>query len=407
MTLRHRSRGSYTARPVFIEESADRSCASRAWAATGASVSGLNSGDVENMWDTVVPGFHKRRANGEVFFNDMQHTRTLIASGGGTGGMYRSTSNACSGPTFKGPVYRIEGDEFQYQAQKAAGSPYLSDDHAVSDQDIADACLEVSTKVRSQRGKSNTNLYEDLAEINKTLGMLGQALEHGSKVLSGIPRAALRGATDAYLLYRYGFSPVVQSVGSIVKSLKVKTELKRETTRAFLSLNANAISQITNLGGTHNCIVGKAVNDNVKIRGMSLDEYVLTRSYAAGFSTKGLLSTPWELVPYSFVYDWIANVGDYIGAFLPSPSFHQLGSALAVERIVTTHWSCLGSPPTSGYTVERNVSGSCTRIDWAKWRTQQLPEPGLVIRSDFRFSNLTRSLDAAALVLQKLITLRS
>jgi hypothetical protein len=143
--------------------------------------------------------------------------------------------------------------------------------------------------------------------------------------------------------------------------------------------------------------------DKVLIRAMSLDEYIATKLTQSGITMKGLISTPWELVPYSFVVDWFVNVGDYINALIPSPLYNQLVSGLTTVRTSTVKASAVSTlPASSSLTIVRPVSGSLIATQEQHVRSQGLMAPSLVVKSDFRFSNITRASDACALLVQRL-----
>jgi hypothetical protein len=122
----------------------------------------------------------------------------------------------------------------------------------------------------------------------------------------------------------------------------------------------------------------------------------------SGLGTKELMKLPWELVPFSFVVDWFANVGDFYGSFLPTPGYTQLGSCVVSERTTSVvHNVTSFTQPSYAYNMIRPCTGSLTLTSTRKIRAG-LMAPGLVIKSDFRFSNLTRCADAVALLLQRM-----
>jgi hypothetical protein len=121
-----------------------------------------------------------------------------------------------------------------------------------------------------------------------------------------------------------------------------------------------------------------------------------------GFSGKNLLTLPWELIPYSFVVDWFANIGDFVGAITPSLGVKQLGTAATIERTNTMEANIVGISAPTGWTINVPGFGSYKTSLNSRNRATTLPSPRIVIKNDFRFSNLTRVLDATGLLLQKI-----
>jgi len=125
---------------------------------------------------------------------------------------------------------------------------------------------------------------------------------------------------------------------------------------------------------------------------------------ALGLGSKDLWSLPLELVSYSFVADWFANVQDCVSSFAPNIGVSNIGQCTTVE------WKCTE-------TVEFKLKGisagnvglteiqQCTtppnvvRTIYYKSRdTGPFPAlPRLTWKSDFRFDNPVRCLDALAL----------
>jgi hypothetical protein len=215
----------------------------------------------------------------------------------------------------------------------------------------------------------------------------------------------LKSAADAWLQYRYGVRPLIKDIVGIFEGLEQKVGVMRVTTRAQGEISRNAEST-----HTYDALPGVLLTygiqktDVVKVRAMSLDEYFVSRSERIGFTGKGLLTVPWELVPYSFVADWFVNLGDYLNALVPLPSLKQLGSCLTTERIVQNIYSPLFTDCGPTYNVVGSVTGLLVSSVRTKVRSSLLPA-GIVVRNDFRFEDATRLADSAALILQKMNSL--
>lgn len=408
MSVRSRTRGSIGASIAAPEiQSKWVDCTSN-WTHYGYDAALPHFGDIEIMSDVVVPGFKRRSSNGEVFFNPMSKRREIYSASSGSSYHIRRTVASCSPPQFA--EWRRVGNSFPSVAAmrpNATANVVIPAVSLIDDLRIEDAITEASTRAFSNVGKSNSNLYETVAEANQVLGLYNQTLEQAGRVISKIPRKALMGSTNAYLLYRYGMRPVIEDVNNIVKALDVISQRVRSTARGSVGITESR-SEIHNIPfhGYLNVMMASHDTDSVTVRAMVLQEYLLTRANASGFTTKGLLTLPWELIPYSFVVDMFINVGDLIGSYLPSPGYNQLGSCVTVERTLHTINSAVNTVSTSSeWTLLQGITGSTESIVQSKTRSA-IGSPGLVVTANARMPNLQRALDLTALTVQRLLIRR-
>jgi hypothetical protein len=193
----------------------------------------------------------------------------------------------------------------------------------------------------------------------------------------------------------------------IMKGLKAKTGKRRKTSRSKVAFDRSKTWSVdtSNIYGTYKVFSEITTVEHIEVRAMSLDEYTATVYSNVGLTTKGLLTTPWELVPYSFVADWFLNVGDFINALAPAPGWDQLGSALSVKSARVTVAKTTGLTVLDpNYVNKRMPRGSFELLEESRSRGP-LGLPSLVVKSDFRLDNLTRQLDSLALLSQRLLAL--
>lgn len=417
MTTRTRSRGKYLPGAVPYSEARFRTCSEQNWALGGYGKS-LLVGEMQTMSDVVTPGFHKRKSIGEVFFNDMTSEKVKASITGGTWGWKKKSTAPldCTNPAQRQEHRGITPPGFMahWAATIPSGtSNELALRSVFSDGDIASMVTEATTRCLSLRGRSDQNLFESAAEITKTLQMLSNPVKslHSLLTKAGAERTKLIGKLGRdynpaalWLQYRYGILPIVRDIEGILRGMQENVGLKRQTTRAFVNDTRNETRQFISSISPLDATVLEQTEDTVLVRAMSLDEYVATVDSNIGFTTKGLLTTPWELIPYSFVIDWAFNIGDYLGAISPAPGYKQLGSCVVVKRTKKTTWNILScSISVTWGEITESPSGFAF-IQKETTTRRALGTPGLVTKTDFRLSNPVRQADAFSLLAQRMLS---
>lgn len=399
MNPRTRSRGTMSPANAKYQEKRGDNCSMTNWQ-FDTYLPICHVGAVEAMTDYVVPRFSSRVQRGEVFFNPMYHEKITSNEGAGIGPWHRYSGNTCSSPVLY-KERRIDFNAFPGYVFPNGAIPAKS---AISDSDLADLQTEVSTRCLASRGNSDNNLFESLAEINQTVNMLDGAFQRLNTFFYKNRARALRfNPADAWLAGRYGVLPILNDVSGILDGMVKPTGRRRKTTRARGSLTRFDTTSSRYTGSVTYCDYIAQTNDSVTVRAMSLDEYFISRAENIGFSTKGLLTLPWELIPYSFVVDWFANVSDYLNAIIPLPGLKQLGSCLVTERTRSTVYSTVGTGIVAGSsnTLFRPWQSTFSGTLWSKTRSVLLA-PDLVIKSDFKLDSAVRQADALSLIVQRL-----
>lgn len=129
------------------------------------------------------------------------------------------------------------------------------------------------------------------------------------------------GAVDGYLAYHYAVKPMLKDVAGMVQSLtrlppeewriRTKGQYSNDRSRRVVKpLGHGMVTIETDLRESARCVV-------------SATKRMLTAAEDLRWSL-GLddpLSTAWELTPFSFVYDWIVPVGDWLSAINASKYF--------------------------------------------------------------------------------------
>jgi hypothetical protein len=127
----------------------------------------------------------------------------------------------------------------------------------------------------------------------------------------GLPkRKRLQMLTDKWMQYRYGIMPAIYSMQDIVKLVSQQDYVFRTSrSQSQVDIDDSTESSVPpDSKGVFEKIYG-----TVKIRGTSKTRFDLGNTARLIDQTSiNLAQTAWELVPYSFVADWFANVGEWL-----------------------------------------------------------------------------------------------
>ena len=125
----------------------------------------------------------------------------------------------------------------------------------------------------------------------------------------------------------------------------------------------------------------------------------MSRFARMGLTASNLFDVIWEATPWSFVIDWVYGVGDWLHTLQKLPQVHLYGNYVTRMEVIKLQCFCTHVELYSQYA--RPVSGTYGYRNVAVGRTinhtlPAYPQPNL------RWFNVTRSLNALSLVLQKL-----
>jgi hypothetical protein len=359
-------------------------------------------GEVKTMADIVTPNFHKLQAKGHLIFNPM-HSRSdesaIVEAGHGytrkqfpTPACVISGQSYFSGMEIDGP-YLAKG--LNVGVVKALPTPDMT---LLTAKEESDLVTEISTKVLADRGSGTSNLFESVAEYKQTLNMFRKPLKGLFRFFhKNGRRMKLMGPAEAWLTYRYGIKPLISDIEMIVVGLKKNVGLQRQTTRAKGEIHKQSVASSNFSDAWARTNWSRITSDDLVVRGMAIDEYVASVASNIGFGWKNLSTVPWELLPFSFVLDWFVSLGDFLKAYAPSPGYKMLGSCVTIDRTISAMWTATSTTQIGGNIITVPTVGTCTSTVRLRSRGV-LGAPGLVVRSDFRFSSLNRVADSLALI---------
>lgn len=388
-------------------------CTSAAyWRQYGSTSVSTRVGTYTSMHDYVDTEFRKKQRLGGVTFLPMTWQQLRYGTPTGMSPQVRREQTYCTSPNTYKYLYEWRGPIVMALVHGTKGyndfGGMVLPPRALSSGDVNRVITESATQMLSERGRgqSEMNLAESLAQIEKTLSLYQSIMDSAKKVLLGKRKvlARARAAGSAYLAIRYGLSPVVNDVAGVANGLTDFTGKVRTTTRGFASDSSTRVQTYNglNFGGAFYVDLDVVTVETVSVRSMSLDEYMATVAGNLSLNLKNLATLPWELLPYSFLVDWFANVGNYLGALVPAVGYHQLGSCYVVERKNVTTYTCGQASAPGGFTItaQSQLGGSVVCGHTTKQRINGTADSGLVWKSNFRFDQVTRIADAAALMAQ-------
>lgn len=318
-----------------------------------SSTSQYASGKTEAMTDVVTVGFSRRRNQGELINSPMERTVYTFAGAELHATSWKWVQKA---PPYWGPtevVGFVCGDPIGLRFGRLGfpDSKLPSWDASLAGQAIASA--------RSNAAVPAAQLLVSLGEARETLNMLSGAVDlllkrtEPFRVLrrryeSGklTYRDFLAELANLDLLVRYGVMPLMYDIQGYVKALSEPTKPDRRTARAVASdqgdehwVSTASSSMISRITLDHDLTWTR------QYRATCLFESVDDLQARLGLRLADVPSALWELTRLSFVADWFANIGDYVG------SLTLAGRANVVLQ-------CVVESLTAQYTAVYNESGS-------------------------------------------------
>lgn len=377
-------------------------------------------GEDKIMYDWVVPRFKARSAAGEVFFNNLSSEKVTVETK--TAGFWQQSQivpSMCGATPRRNEFRHASGGIISFlpnQPHHRYGAWPL-ESQLVSASELNRMQVLASTAVLSKRGRSDSDLWESLAEYRQTLSLLEKPIAElkskSYRMLTSIQRSngsrqLLRDISAAHLLHRYGITPLMKDVASVMKTFERQIGLQRKTSRANEEYFTSQTTTGDSLHGVMKANWSCETREHIQVRAMSLDEVDLSLLGNIGFSTKGLLTLPYELISYSFVADWFANIGDYLGALAPAVGYKQLGSGMTTIITRSTLYTFTGTrgPDAGNWSYTGGLSGTCAIVRQLRTR-HGLATPAIQLRSDFKFDQFNRTADAIALVASRFVKINN
>jgi len=328
-------------------------------------------GTLETMTDVVIPNFHSRVREGEVFVNPMTKTYSEAK---------------CSMSTMSYRVNKKPGQACAYtqtvnkhpSGLNNRGAPL---GHVSVPIDIGRLHTIAGTSATAAIDAATFESFVFAAELRETLEFLRNPLANWNRFLGAVRRSKNknlydRGKTvhdfliDNWLSYRYGIRPLVNDIQNAIQAVKDtgSTRPPRRTARGTAS-EGDSASETRDVGGGY-------VHNATTSRQVSVRSGILYQGYRDpntwGLTLSDVPGAAWEALRLSFIIDWFANIGPWINAITPIAGVKILASWTTTrdERVSSgsVYWSDGGSSvigpriiTANGATQESLVSRSVTR----------------------------------------------
>lgn len=216
--------------------------------------------------------------------------------------------------------------------------------------------------------RSKVNLGVALAEARKTAELLGKTSNSISRSLDDFmsrnwkrlgKMASWKNIPAKFLELSYGWAPLLNDVYGSAEALSYMVELGYDAsfTARGSAKKRDVRSEISSTWDTGNAVTFRAM---LREQQSFSCVAVLPNNLLPVFSSLGLtnpMEVAWELVPYSFVLDWVVPIGSWLSV-LDAASFctFKEGSYSRIQRYRGLGWEIDTSSP---YQISR-ASGRCT-----------------------------------------------
>jgi len=288
-------------------------------------------GSYESMVDNVTPRFHERSGKGEVIINPMVKTKQeLIMTPGGfsfrnnPGGSndFTDTYDGFYAIDRKGgPAHHLPVSINLQELHTLAGTQAAS----AVDEPIFEATIFVA------------ELREAIAFLRNPVKGYVDFLKYCKRMKrekaqrSGLHHLYQESLYDFlasnWLAYRYGVRPLLYDAQDAMKAIESLAHVapKRKTARGSASASGHDANSFTASQYAANVKVQTFTSRDVSVRAGILYE-IYRDPDTFGKSIRHVPAAAYEMLLFSFIVEWFANIGSWLRAIVPKVGTRQLGS---------------------------------------------------------------------------------
>lgn len=294
-------------------------------------------GKAETMKDNSTPGFKKLAKQGLIVMSDCELSRVERSFTPGA-----TTSNSAN----------YSGSQHGDMAELILGNPVMSLPSLVTASEMS-----LLMQLYADVNKGSLMTGEFLSDMGKTVGMLTHPFKSASKLAWKMAEysrrnakktaaSAILAANNSWLEYRYGWSPIIHDVQTVIKEAHNVRERGRRCQVARAG-NSDSFSKTQTWAGTGpttsvsgsltvakkaKCDVGVIFESCAQSSSDSLNSIL-------GLRLRDVPATAWEVIPYSFVVDWFLPIGTWIQAITPVPGVTIKGTWITKTTLTETQRS--------------------------------------------------------------------
>jgi hypothetical protein len=237
--------------------------------------------------------------------------------------------------------------------------------------DIDDIALK-RLKNRLANDTKQFQLSVPVAEIKELRGLVKQTASLATDVVKlmlelkhGRVRDAYRIASDLWLGFSFGVKPLIGDTKAAAEAIAAYLYLPEKVDTYVGSAHKIVLASSYEFGSSYASnfnLRGQIAHDitvrytaGIKVNLRSANDYSLAQHL--GFTYQDLPSVGWEIIPFSWVFDYFTTTGDFLSDAFSSPSGATVYVSKSVRDLVTNNLSLENVPIVNGYYV-RNSSGS-------------------------------------------------
>lgn len=314
------------------------------------------AGKIREMTDKVTPGFRSKIKRGDII-NNAFSSRSLevILDQRAYGVRSTALGHDCSAIRNSCPGLDLE----------AVGAPSLVNAFPLRPE-LRSHPLLMRASLNAHKGIVPPDIQSivALAELPKTVALLtstastiakmGKAIIKRSpkKVfdsifgktvkLAPVRKSVPEGAAKRHLEYRYGWGPLMMDLHGALQAVArgEETLSLRRTSRGFANNSGDTWVDDNTVyypmgGASGGWKVSYRLFDDIHVRGYVLYDVGLNYQRLRHFGLDSIVTTAWELLPFSFIADWFIPIGDWLESIEPKAGVHILASGCVEHRTIT------------------------------------------------------------------------